>query len=443
MFAPLRRRDVRVVLGGGLVNDTGDWVLMVALPVHVFVTTGSGAWAASLFVVELLGGLLLGPVGGSLADRWDLKRVLVATNLLQAVALLPLLAVTEDRVWPAVVVAGVQSVLKQVNDPAKVALLPRLVPTDELVAVNTLGATGNSIARLVGAPIGGVLAGASGLGPVVIVDGISFVLVALATLTVRADTSHAIHGEDRVPGGVRAGLREIARDRRLRGLVGVFGVGQVAQGLFLLLFVVFMVDRVGASTGEVGLVRGTMALGGLLGALVVARVAHRVSAPTLMFAGYFGMGAVALAFWHAPAWSTALWLYVVLFAASGIPGAAMSVGLQTTVQLTSPPGAIGRVWGVMSAAGALGEAIGATIAAVGVDRLPLQVLLDSQAAVYLACALAGWWFVSGVADRRQQALDRAGQLEHGVVPPPPPDELGAHGEPLAVPPDGDGHDGAR
>jgi MFS family permease len=299
------------------------------------------------------------------------------------------------------VVAGVQAVLKQVNDPAKVAFVPRLVPAEELVAVNTLIATGASIARLVGAPLGGLLAGASSLAWVVVVDGVSFVLVALATTAVRADTSHASLGVDRVPGGVRAGLVEIHRHRHLRDL-----------------------------------------LAGLVGAVVVARVAGRVSAPTLMFAGYVGMGVVALVFWHAPAVTTSVWVYVLLFAASGIPGAAMQVGLQTTVQLASPVGALGRVWGVMAAAGALGEALGATIAAIGLDEVPLQALLDVQALIYVVCGVVGWWTLSSagaagrltsrVADRRREPLERAGQPEHLVVAPPPTDELGADGQAVAA-----------
>jgi MFS-type transporter involved in bile tolerance (Atg22 family) len=104
--------------------------------VFVFTETGSGTSTATLFVVELIVAVVLGPVGGSLVDRWDLRRTLVATNVVQALALLPLLAVTPERVWPAFVVAGVQSALTQLNNPAKVALLPRLVSPDQLMIAN-------------------------------------------------------------------------------------------------------------------------------------------------------------------------------------------------------------------------------------------------------------------------------------------------------------------
>jgi MFS family permease len=81
-----RSRNFRLAWSAGFVNDTGDWVLMVALPVYVFSETGSGTTTALLFVCQLVVAALLGPIGGSLVDRWDLRRCLIGTNLAQAVA---------------------------------------------------------------------------------------------------------------------------------------------------------------------------------------------------------------------------------------------------------------------------------------------------------------------------------------------------------------------
>ena len=84
---PWRRRDFRIAWAAGLINNTGDWVLLVALPVYVFVETGSGATTAFLFVAQLLAAAIIGPIGGTLVDRWDLKRSLIGTNLAQAVTI--------------------------------------------------------------------------------------------------------------------------------------------------------------------------------------------------------------------------------------------------------------------------------------------------------------------------------------------------------------------
>ncbi len=175
-----RSRDFRLAWAGGLINDTGDWVLMVALPVYVFTETGSGASTAVLFACQLIVAAILGPFGGSLVDRFDLRRCLVATNVAQAAMLLPLLAVTPARVWPAYIVVTGQAALSQLNNPANVALLPRLVRPGQLTAANAALSASSSVARLVGAPLGGVVVAVGGLAAVVVIDLVSFLAVAIA-----------------------------------------------------------------------------------------------------------------------------------------------------------------------------------------------------------------------------------------------------------------------
>ena len=333
-----RGRDFRLAWAGGLVNDTGDWVLMVGLPVYVFTETGSGTSTAIVFLCELVVAALFGALGGSLVDRWNLRRCLIATNLAQAAMLLPLLAVRPDRVWPAYVAVVGQALLTQLNNPANVALIPRVVSREQLTSANAALAASTSLARLVGAPLGGLLVAVSGLRAIVLVDLISFLAVALAISFVRADTDPVAHadGDADDPHPIRTGLKEINRRPVLRGVVAIGGISQIAQGGFVVLFVVFVVERLGRDGTEVGIIRGTMALGAVLGAALIARMASRVDPLRLIVAGFTGMGVVSLVFWNAPRLSDALWVYILLFALSGIPGSALSVGIVTTVQTRSP-----------------------------------------------------------------------------------------------------------
>jgi MFS family permease len=386
-----RGRDFRLAWAGGLINDTGDWVLLVGLPVYVFSETGSGTSTAIVFVCELVVAALFGALGGSLVDRWNLRRCLIATNLAQAVMLLPLLAVRPDRVWPAYVAVVGQALLTQLNNPANVALVPRVVAREQLTAANAALAASTSLARLVGAPLGGVLVAVSGLRAVVLVDLVSFLAVGVAMVFVRADTDPIPRpdgvGED--PHPIRTGLREINRRPVLRGVVTIGGISQIAQGGFVVLFVVFVVERLGRDGTDVGIIRGTMAIGAVLGAALIARLADRVDPLRLIVAGFTGMGLMSLVFWNAPTVSDALWVYILLFALSGIPGSALAVGIVTTVQTHSPPAVLGRVVGVMRSVESIGQAGASILAGVLVDTVPLNALLDAQAIVYLVCGALG------------------------------------------------------
>jgi MFS family permease len=382
-----RNRDFCLVWGGGLVNNVGDWLLVVALPAFVYTETGSGRSTAAIVVVELAAGILFGPYGGGLADRWDLRRVVVATNVLQAVALVPLLAVTADRIWPAFVVAVLQGLLRQVNDPASFALVPRIVPDEQLVQANSANAASNSIARLVGSPLGGIAVALGGLTTVVIVDAITFITVAIATAFVRTPTPSLAAG-DRGSGrrlvGVRDGWREIRGHPALTGYLGVQAVAWLAFAMFPVLFIAFVVDVLDGDEATVGVIRGMAAFGGITASVLVGRFAKTADPIKLMIWGYTGLGAVAFVFVNMPAVTTALWVYLVLFALSGLPNITSQVGAATTAQRLCPPEVLGRLHGLVAAVAAAGSLIGTIGAGLLVDIVDVKLLFNVQAALYVA-----------------------------------------------------------
>jgi predicted MFS family arabinose efflux permease len=364
--------------------------------VYVFIQSGSGSATAILFVVELIAALVLGPVGGSLVDRWDLRRTLIVTNVAQAVTLAPLLAVTGDRIWPAYLVVGAQAMLTQINNPASVALLPRVVAPDQLTVANAANSTSASLARLVGSPLGGLAVGLGGIEAVVVIDGLSFIAVAVAIALVRADTAPITTDTDTgevVTAGVRAGLSAVREHRSLRSLLLIDAFGQIAQGFFLVLFVVFVVRRLDGGGVDVGVIRGSMAVGAIISAALIGKFADRFGPITLLTAGYFGMGAISLLFWNAPTITLALWVYLVVFGLSGIPGAAMGIGMFTAVQRFSPTGMLGRVVGVAGALDAVARAAGSLLAGVLVSRVELVVLLDVQSAIYVVCGILAFLII--------------------------------------------------
>ena len=387
-----RNRDFRLLWAGGLVNDTGDWLMMVALPLYVLVATGSGLATAALFLCQLVPAAVFGPLGGNLVDRWDLRRTLVATNLAQAAAVLPLLAVTPDRVWPAFVVGAVQAVLTRLNNPATASILVRVVDEGDLAAANSARAVSENVARLVGSPLGGIVIAVAGLPGVVLVDGISFLVVAAATALVRADAAplprmEADHEHD--SGGVVAGLRVLRRYRPLRALLTVVTVSQVSQGMFVILFLAFVTRRVGGNEADVGLIRGAQAVGGILGGVLIAGSARRVPPGRLIALGFSGMALWGFISWNLPAVTTAIWVYVALMALVGPAAVSCSVGIVTAAQQYSPSAYLGLFVGTGEAVGALGQGLGAVAAGVLVDRVDLPVLLNTQSAIYVVAALIG------------------------------------------------------
>ena len=145
------RRDLRLVLSAGIISLTGDWVLTIGLIYRVYAVTGSTVASALTMASSFAPQVLLGAVAGVFADRWDRKRTMIAANLLLAAGLLPLLLVHgAGQVWIVFVVMFAEGAVKQFFSPAEQAMVPRLVPDDELLAANALNGQVSNASRLAG-----------------------------------------------------------------------------------------------------------------------------------------------------------------------------------------------------------------------------------------------------------------------------------------------------
>jgi MFS family permease len=372
------------------ISETGDWLLFIALPLFVLQRSGSALATSTVFLAELIPAVLVGTLCGPFIDRARPARLLATITSVQAALLLPLLWAGPGTLWLVYLVAAVQAAATSLTVPAQQALVPSLVGADELASANALLETASNGARLIGSPLGGVLLPAVGLQVLVVGDMVSFLIS--AALLVRcgraARATVALPAADAArPRAIAAGWRAIRRAPTLRSAVVISFLSAVAQGLFLVLFVLFVLRALHAGDQVVGLLRGVQAIGGVIGGLVVGVWAARLGARALAVAGLASFGLVSLVTWNSPGLTTATWWYVTLFIAVGVPATALATGLITGTQAVSPPGVRGRVLSLLQVAQALGQGTGIVAAGLLADQVPLGVLLNVQASCYLACAL--------------------------------------------------------
>jgi predicted MFS family arabinose efflux permease len=408
----LRGRDYRHLLAAGTISETGDWLLLVALPILVYQVTGSTLGTAIAFLVELAPPILLGTVAGRLADRWNRRRALVWLSVAQAVTLLPLL-VAGGRLWIVYAVIAVQAGLAAFTEPTRNALVPTITPRENLVEANSLLALTGNVGRLVGGPLGGFLLALGDLSTIVTVDAVSFGLAAVLFARIGPGRRPPVAtGPDDSPGSSGS-----YHSRRIRVGLIVAGLAAAAQGMFVVLFVPFVYRELHGGADEAGLLRGLQAIGAIGAGLALGLIARRCRAGVLAAAGMAAFGVLDLLIWNGPLVTTAQPLYIVLFAAIGAPGVVAVSGLFSALQEAGRD-RVGRVFGAVTTVFAAGQAVGMIVGGLLGDRVSLVALLNVQAGLYLLAAVVA---VAGLtrADRTHREDDpRRGRRGSPMSPAP-------------------------
>lgn len=404
MIATLRQRDFTLLWLGGLISLAGDWVLNVGLPIYVFLLTHSVAATSLMLLAGAVPNVLLGSVAGVFVDRWDRKRTMVATNLLLALGLLPLLlARTADRVWIVYLVMFAESTIEQFFTPAENALLPALVGEGHLVPANSLIALNRNLARLVGPAIGGLVAGFFGLNGIVLADAVSFLLAGLliALIAVTAGAKPQMRAEPEPDelaaaeaGAVArvwrewvAGLRVIVSRRTLAVLLAVFAFTALGEGVFGVLYPVFVNRVLHGAALEIGELMSAQAVGGLIGGVLVGWAGRRVTSRWVMGLCSVAFGLIDLAIFNIPAFVPDFRIEVALFVAVGIPGIAFLTGMQSLMQAAAPDAYRGRVFGALGTTIGLLALAGTIVAGTITDRFGVVAVLTVQGAGYVLAGL--------------------------------------------------------
>lgn len=375
-MAALRVRDFRLLWAARTVSVFGTWLLVVAVPAHVFHLTGSVLAAGAALAAEFLPPVLLGPFAGVLVDRWDRRRAMVVAEVLRAAAVtLLLFARDPGDLWLVYVALVVESTGTVVFRPAAQAHLPVVVGAGTVLSgANALNSVTDGVARLVGAPLGGALVGLVGFPALVLADVASYLVSAglIASMSRRAggDKGSGVGDE------LRAGLAFLRSQRTARTLLVVSTVFLAANASLSALLVPFGITALGGD-GPVGLVMSGLGVGFLLGAPLSRVLVDRLRSGPLL-AGALVVTSVGFVLLFSSASLISALPAAVLI---GLAGSAALVVTQTALQRVTPTEVLGRVGAVMFT----GEAVATFVGALAGPAL--AELTSARTTAYAACAV--------------------------------------------------------
>lgn len=409
MLATLRRRNFALLWFGGLVSMTGDWMLLVALPIYIYGLTGSALATGAMFAAGLLPNVLLGSVAGVFVDRWDRRRTMVVANLLLTVSVLPLLIVPQTGwLWVVYAVAFVQSCVGIFNEPAENSMLPHLVEDEHLVAANSLNAMNNNIARLAGPALAGFIVGWFGLVGVVIVDAASYLVAAalIWRISTPGSPEQATGPQEAAVGAVAAfvsvwqewldGLRLVMTGRVILTVFLVGAVTGLGEGVMSALFPPFVRVAIDGGALELGWLMSSQAVGGLIGGMVVGSVAARLSPSRLLGLSAILFGLIDLAIFVYPAFIEGIALGLILFVLVGVPVTGVVASLQTLLQRSTEDRYRGRVFGALGTTQALLMLTGTLLGGALGDALGIVPVLVVQGGAYVLGGILVLVLLAGV-----------------------------------------------
>jgi MFS family permease len=368
----LRSDDFRRLFAIRLISQSGDGLFQAALVASIVFNPEEQNTILGFAIATLVVSLpfsILGPFTGVFIDRWSRRRILVVAPWLRAAAVW--LVLFDPKTAPVLFFGGALWVLS-VNRfylATAQAVVPRMVPTEDLLMANSMATVGGTVALLTGVFVGGWVADLFGNLPVIAFAGAEWIVASVVATRIRSPLLPHHVPEAPVRDELRRVAREfadgitlLARTPRALGPITSITLDQVGQGIVLVLSLFVFRHRFGEGVGSFANLIGAGGVGVLLGILTVGKLEERLPKERIVALAFLAGGLVLIAVaTYVTGWSVLIASFAV-----GLTFAWKKIPVDTMVQEAIPDGYRGRVFAVYDVAYNLSRVAAAFLA------IPLQ-----------------------------------------------------------------------
>ena len=421
VLTPLRHRDFRLLWTGMTVSLVGDGIFLVAMAWQAYELWNAPAALSLLGIGMTIPTIAFLLPAGVLSDRLDRRSLMLCADLGRAVviAALAILALTGLLVfWELVLLVALYGAGTAFFTPAFEAIVPDIVPADDLAAANSLDQFVRPITlRLAGPAVGGALVAGVGPGAAFTVDAASFLASALAVFLMRPPAHPRSENVESSVGAVKEGLQFVRRRVWLWGTLLSATIAYLAfMGPAEVLLPYVVKNELHASAGDLGLVFAAGGVGAVAAALIMGQRGHPPRDVTVMY-GVWTLATLAVGGYGL---ATASWQLMIACLAFNALETAGTIVWATIKQRHVPASMLGRVssldWLISIGLLPLSFALTAPLAGLVGARTTLV-----GAALIGAVATLGALFLPGMRDIE----DRPTSVESVGIPPLEPELLSA------------------
>lgn len=391
----LRIRDFRLLWTGQAVSNFGDAVTNLALLLTAQRLTGSVGAVATTAIAVALPTLLFGMLAGAYVDRWNRKTVMIVSDFFRtSFVLLFLLVTTPDRMWMLYSVAFIQASLSTFFTPAKSAFLPRIVPGDKLLSANSVSQMTQVLFGLAGTAVAGLIAAMfDTLALAYILDAGTFLISLTAIAMIGTDGSPERSAEPtHILEDVKVGILTAVRSPVLLGVMIGASIVMFGLGATNVLLVPFIVDVLAVPETWFAAIEGAQVASMVLAAGVVAVLAARLRATTIITWGLIGIGGAVAAVslvqapWH---------LMLILFAVGWFI-TPVQASVSTLVQTEVPDEVRGRSGAALNTVVTAASVTSMALAGGAAALMSVRGVFAVAGGIAVVAGAVTWWLFRGV-----------------------------------------------
>jgi MFS family permease len=409
----LRPGPFRRYIIGSAISDTGTWMQVMAQGYVMSTLTNKALMLGMANLAAGLPMLLLTMAGGSAADRFDKRKILLVTQYLQialAISIGLLIMSGKIQIWHILAFAVVLGISNSFEMPTLNAFVPELVTRDEIQSAIAVDRAVFHASRVVGPALAGIFISAWGAAWAFFSNAISFVALIIALFMIPPRPRGTAEEEHKRTSGIKEGFRYVAKDKPSLAMIGLIAATTVFIFPIITVMMPLYVRLVlGLGADQLGFLMGASAVGSVIGAIFLISIPREKRVPFMMV----NVGIVACAIFglsRAPSFyiATALLIFNSL-------GLAMNFGLaNTVVQERAPDYLRGRVSAVfmLSFVGLM------PIAGLGITGLSDLIGMRSALAIAAGCYAVIALIVLGRV-RRQCAQPPVAETPSAEAPAPP------------------------
>jgi predicted MFS family arabinose efflux permease len=383
--------DFGIYSAGSAVSLIGTWMQRIAIGWLTWELTRSGLWLGVVAFSDFIPVILIGPIAGAAADRWDRLRVMKtsqALSLAQAAILFALTASGHINVGLLIALTIFQGIVVAFNQPARLAFVPSLVPADDLTSALAIHSIIFNLARFIGPMFAGLLIVRSGVEGAFAANALSY-LAALAALgrihTVPGTTDSAKRRS--FAADLREGIRYTATHPTIASLLVLLVAVGIGSRPLNDLLPGFAAEIFHSGAGGLSILVSAIGVGAVLGGLWLG---HRTHSSGLIYVALGCSCGAALAALAAIA-TGSMWVAVPSVMVFGFCTSSAGTAMQTLIQLKSERRMRGRVMSIYSIIFRGAPSLGALIAGAASTHVGLRWPIVCGAMLVVGVCILTYW----------------------------------------------------